>query len=128
MLPIEPRLYAAVEGGHRCLIIHEGRFAQAMRLDGGPLDTAQGQQRKKNLFGSQGAFLGAQWLGGPRVKILLVEGAIALLEGVAAWLLVEPDEGWTIIAATSAGSRFEKDPVLLETLRDRVVRILADPG
>lgn len=123
-------LSSAMEDGHRCYILHEDDYAQASRLDKGKLETRQGPQRKKNLYGSKaaGAFLGAQWLGGPRVKVLLVEGSIALLEGVAAWMIVAPDEGWTVLAATSAGSRFDRNPDLLRKLRGRRVSILADPG
>lgn len=126
--PIKPSIYGAVESGHLCFVIHQNNFAQAMRVDGGTLDTAHGSERKKNLYGSQGAFLGAPWLGGSTVKVLLLEGVVALLEGVAAWILAEPDKGWTVIAATSAGSRFQKDPSLLGKLSGRFVRILADPG
>ena len=60
------------------------------------------------------------------MKVLLLEGAVGLLEGIAAEYLAEPNGGWTVIAATSAGSRFTRDPELLAALAGRHVVIVAD--
>jgi hypothetical protein len=134
-LPLEAVNIAAHHGylcgadveGHRCFILRDGTFAQARRLDGGTLRTRQGETKAKNLEGSQGAFLGhGDWLGGSKVKVLLVEGAVGLLEGIAAWYLADPDAGWTVIAATSASSRFNRDPQLLTALAGRHIVIVAD--
>ena len=120
-------LAAATVDSHRCFIVHEGSFAQARRLDGGQLYTREGKPTKaKNLLGSQGAFLGRRWLGGPTVKVLMLEGAISLIEGLAAHEIVAPPDGWTVVAATAAGSRFYRDPELLSTLAGRIVRIVPD--
>lgn len=116
---------AEVEG-HRCFVIHEGTFAQARRLDGQPFTRADGTTIKaKNLPGSEGAFIGQRWLGNTR-RVLLVEGVIGLIEALAAFVLVNMKEAWTIIAATSAVSRFARDPDLLARLAGRHVRILPD--
>ncbi len=134
-VPVDPVINAALNGylcgaivdDHNCFIIRDGAFAQARRLDGGLLRTKSGDTKAKNLDGSQGAFVGhGKWLGGPTVKVLLVEGAAGLLEGIAAEHLVTPDEGWTVIAATSASSRFNRDPDLLKALTGRHVVIVAD--
>jgi hypothetical protein len=112
--------------GHRCLVITEGTFAQVRRLDGQPLVKADGTQIKaRNLSGSQGAFIGQRWLG-ETTHVLLVEGAIGLIEGLAAMLLVDTAHSWSILAATSASSRFARDPGLLERLRGREVHIIPD--
>jgi hypothetical protein len=111
---------------HECFIISEEIFAQAMRFDDGLLPTKQGPKRKKNLPGSQGAFIGKRWLGDSSVKVLLLEGAVGLLEALAALEIVAPANGWTIVAATSAGSRFNRDPELLKLLAGRFVRIIPD--
>ncbi len=119
---------ATVEG-HRCFILQEGGFAQARRLDGRPFRRPDGTQLKaKNLPGSQGAFIGKGWLTPhPQIThVLLVEGCIGLLEALAAFCLVDMKEAWCILAATSASSRFARDPALLEALRGRHVRILPD--
>jgi len=112
--------------GHRCFIIHEGTFAQARRLDGQPFTRSDGTKIKaKNLPGSTGAFIGQQWLGDTQ-NVLLVEGAIGLLEALAAFALVNMKESWSILAATSASSRFARDPALLARLKGRSVRIIPD--
>jgi hypothetical protein len=113
--------------GHRCFIIHEGTFAQARRLDGLPLTMHDGTESKtKNLLGSQGAFIGQRLLG-TTTHVLLVEGVFGLVEGLAAFLLAEDvKKNWSIIAATSASSRFARDPALLSRLAGRHVRIIPD--
>jgi hypothetical protein len=115
--------------GHACFVLHDGNFAQARRFDGQPFTLPDGRTVKAwNLPGSQGQFVGhgAGWLGGPEVRILLVEGAIALVEALAAHNHVGPNSGWTIVAATSAYSRFEKDPAIQQALAGRRVRIVPD--
>lgn len=110
----------------RCLIIQEDTFAQARRLDGQPLVKADGTPIKaRNLPGSQGAFIGQSWLG-KTTHVLLVEGAIGLIEGLAAMLRVDTPHAWSILAATSASSRFARDAGLLERLRGREVYIIPD--
>ena len=112
--------------GHRCLVITEGAFAQVRRLDGEPLVKADGTRIKaRNLSGSQGAFLGQRWLG-ESTHVLLVEGAIGLIEGLAAMLLVDTPHAWSILAATSASSRFARDSALLAQLKGRRVLIVPD--
>ena len=112
--------------GQRCFIIHEGKFAQARRLDGQPFTRSDGTKIKaKNLPGSTGAFIGQHWLGDTQ-NVLLVEGAIGLLEALAAYALVNMKESWSILAATSASSRFARDPALLALLKGRSVRIIPD--
>ena len=120
-------LFGATIDGQASFVITEGAFAQARRFDGLPFPIAQGTPAKaKNLLGSRGAFIGQRWLGGPDVNVLLVEGVIGLIEGFAAHHLVDPPLGWTILAATSAGSRFSRDPDLLKKLAGRRVRIVPD--
>lgn len=119
---------ATVEG-HRCFILQEGGFAQARRLDGQPFRRPDGTQIKaKNLPGSEGAFIGRNWLiPNPQIThVLLVEGCIGLLEALAAFCLVDMKDPWCILAATSASSRFARDPKLLEALRGKHVRIVPD--
>lgn len=112
--------------GQRCFILHEGSFAQARRLNGEPFTLNDGRKIKaKNLLGSEGAFIGPRWLGHAE-HILLVEGAVALLEALAALVLVNTAASWGILAATSASSRFARDPALLARLRGRHVRIVPD--
>lgn len=111
--------------GHRCFIIGEGVFSQARRMDGKPFISRDGEELKtKNLWGSQGAFIGQRWLG-ETPRILLVEGVIGLVEATESLLLVDKTD-WTVLAATSAGSRFERDPALLARLKGRQVRIIPD--
>lgn len=113
--------------GHHCFIIHEGTFAQARRMDGGKLDTSRGPSKTKNLTGSTGFFIGQRWLGDTE-HVLLVEGVIGLLEALAAFALVNMKERWSVLAATSAVSRFARDPALLARLAGRHVRIVPDAG
>lgn len=111
--------------GHGSFVIREGHFAQARRFDGQPFTRHDGTTMKsKNLPGSEGAFIGQKWLGKEN-PILLVEGAIGLLEAVAATLLADRTD-WTCLAATSASSRFARDPSLLARLKGRRVRIVPD--
>lgn len=120
-------LKGALVDGNRCFIIHEGTFSQARRFDGELLPLKNGRQIKaKNLQGSEGAFIGASHLG-EASHVLLVEGAIGLIEAYAALLLVNTPKNWAAIASTSAGSRFARDPALLKRLAGRHVRIVADP-
>ncbi len=120
-------LSGASVDGYQSFVLHEGTFAQARRLDGQPYRLADGRQTKaKNLPGSQGAFIGQNLLGGPTTKVLLVEGVIALLEALAAYEIVCPTDDWTILAATSAVSRFERAPKLLARLANRFIRIVPD--
>ncbi len=119
-------LKGALVDGHRCFIIHEGEFAQARRFDGELLSLKGGTQIKaKNLRGSTGAFIGASQLG-EAGHVLLVEGAIGLLEAYAALQLVDSPRDWPAIASTSSSSRFNRDPELLKRLAGRHVRIVAD--
>lgn len=112
--------------GQACYILHEGHFAQARRLDGLPFMRPDGSEIKaKNLPGSEGVFIGQRLLGGT-THVLLVEGAIALIEALAAWALVDTQPPWGILAATSASSRFARAPDLLEKLAGKHVRILPD--
>ncbi|MFC5457501.1 hypothetical protein [Prosthecobacter fluviatilis] len=112
--------------GHRCLVITEGTFAQVRRLDGKPLEKADGSRiQTRNLSGSQGAFIGQGWLG-ETTHVLLVEDAVGLLEGLAAMLLVDTPHAWSILAATGASARFARDSGLLERLRGREVHLLPD--
>ncbi|SKA99833.1 hypothetical protein SAMN02745166_03042 [Prosthecobacter debontii] len=112
--------------GQACYLLHEGSFAQARRLDGEPFWRADGSPLKaKNLPGSEGAFIGQRWLGSA-THVLLVEGAIALIEALAAWALVDAPQPWAILAATSASSRFARDPALLHQLRGKHLRLVPD--
>lgn len=112
-------------GEYGCFILHEGRFAQARRYDGRPFVNAEGRTSKtKNLPGSEGAFFGRSLLG-RAPHVLLVEGAIRVIEAAAAFYS-QHLQNWTVLAATSASSRFARDPALLHALADRHVRILPD--
>ncbi len=111
--------------GHRCVVMGEGSFAQLMRFDGEELSTRAGRVRKKNLPGAKGSFIGATLLDSSS-DILLVEGAFGLIEAVAAVLLADPPKSWTVLAATSASSRFGQSPDLLCRLKGRRISIVAD--
>lgn len=123
-------LRAATVDGHACAIFHEGTFAQARRLDGRPLRLRDGREVKaKNLPGSEGVFIGRKLLGTAKENpVLLTEGAAGLLEALACALAVDADlrspAGWTVLAAVSAGSRFNAEWLAL--LAGRRVRILPD--
>lgn len=111
--------------GHRCFTIGEGLFLQARRFDGEPLTTRDGDAIKaKNLPGCEGAFIGQRWLRKDS-PILLVEGAIGLLEATAA-LVITDSSHWCPLAATSASSRFLRAPDLLKRLRGSRLRIVPD--
>ncbi len=117
---------AASFEGHPCFVIHEGTFAQARRYDGQPLLSRDGRTIKaKNLPGSAGGFIGRCLLR-QAPHVLLVEGAIGLVEALTAFCLADRKKAWTVLAATSASSRFARDPALLKMLADRHVRILPD--
>lgn len=121
-------LRGAMFDGHPCFIIREANFAQARRLDGGPLKGKNDEPIKsKNLPGSVGAFVGFSWLTIER-HILLVEGCVGLLEGKAALLphYCALPEAWVVMAATSAYSRFSRDPALLASLAGKHIRIVPD--
>jgi hypothetical protein len=111
-------------GGHHCYVITEGKFAQARRLDGGLFTMPDGRELKaRNLSGSEGAFIGRHLIGaGP---VLMVEGVVGLVEAATAVVLAGQTH-WGILAATSAGSRFSRDPKFLERLRGRRVRMVVD--
>lgn len=112
--------------GHECYVVCEGRFAQARRLDGQPFTTAEGRAIKaKNLPGSEGSFVGRSLLY-QAPHVLLVEGAVGLLEALTAYALVDMQHSWTVLAATSASSRLKGDPDLLRALSGRQVCIVPD--
>lgn len=113
--------------GHHCYAVGEDTFVQVRKFSGEAFLRKDGSTVKAlNLPGSRGAFLGQRmvqrW---NRARILLAEGSLALVEGIAAaWLVERPD--WIVLAATSASSRFERCSELLTALRGRQVRILPD--
>jgi hypothetical protein len=107
-----------------CYILTEGTFAQARRLDGLPLPIKDGVSKAKNLPGAVGAFIGAGLLD-ESSNVLLVEGCIGLLEALGSIALADA-QGWTVIAATSASSRFHRAPDLPARLKGRHVRIVPD--
>lgn len=120
-------LRGATVDGHQCLILRSEHFAQARRFDGLPFVRHDGGQLKaKNIPGSVGAFVGHPLLFPSVQNVLLVEGCIGLLEGVAALLSVNVPEAWSVIAATSASSRFARDPDLLKSLAGRRVVVVPD--
>jgi Toprim-like len=119
-------LKRAMVEGHKCFVIHEGTFAQARRLDGEPFTRSDGSTIKaKNLTGSEGAFIG-QGLLGNATHVLLVEGVFGLVEALTTFAMADSQGAWSILAATSAGSRFARDPALLARLAGRHVRIVPD--
>lgn len=119
-------LKRAMVEGHKCFVIHEGTFAQARRLDGEPFTRSDGSTIKtKNLTGSEGAFIG-QGLLGNATHVLLVEGVFGLVEALTAFAMADSQGAWSVLAATSAGSRFARDPALLARLAGRHVRIVPD--
>lgn len=120
-------LRGATVDGHQCFIMRGEHFAQARRIGGELFMLNNGETLKaKNIPGSVGAFVGHPLLF-PSVKnVLLVEGCIGLLEGVAALLSVNVREAWSVIAATSASSRFARDPDLLKSLAGRRVVVAPD--
>lgn len=113
----------------RHLAIGEGDYWQLRRFNSGRFWRADGP---KVLDATPAAtipqFLGEGWLGGPSVNVLLVEGTASLLEGAAAIWLVDPPEGWTVLAAKTCNSTFSKAlPTLGRLARHRVL-ILPDAG
>lgn len=120
-------LRGAVMDGHQSFIMLGEHFAQARRFDGLPFVRHDADRLKaKNLPGSVGAFIGHPLLFPNAGRVLLLEGCIGLLEGVAALLGENVPEAWSVIAATSASSRFARDPDLLKSLAGRRVVILPD--
>jgi hypothetical protein len=115
-------LWGAKEDGERCFVIREGNFAQARRFDGSPFVLNGRQVKAKNLAGAEGYFIGQTLLGDADSPVLIVEGAISLIEGIAAILAVGAN--WTVLAATSAGSKLE--PAILSRMAGRRVRIVPD--
>ena len=120
-------------GEHECWVVRDGSmFATARRLDGQPFQIDGRSRKGKHFPGSIGrGFVGTnqKWLGGESCPVLVLEGCPALIEGVAAALLVGGDlKGWTILSAISAGSRFAADPQLLRRISDRRIRICPDHG
>ncbi|WP_157211155.1 hypothetical protein [Verrucomicrobium spinosum] len=114
-------------GGADCFAIGDGSFVQLRRFDGQPIQRIDGSRCKSyNLPGCQGAFLGHRWVMGSDTHVLLVEGAAGLLEAVAALEIAVSGLGWSPLAATSASSRFARDPELLACLKGRLVRIIPD--
>lgn len=112
--------------GADCFVVCEDRFAQVRRFDGLPFANAEGKAIKaKNLPGSEGSFVGRRLLA-QAPHVLLVEGAVGLLEALSAYALVDMRDSWTVLAATSASSRLTSDPVLLKALAGRHVRIVPD--
>lgn len=107
-----------------CFALREGDFAQARRLNGQLMRVQDGACKAKNLPGSVGVFIGSSLLG-DSPNVLLVEGCIGLLEAMACISLADVS-GWTVIAATSASSRFHRDPELIAQLKGRHVRIVPD--
>lgn len=116
--------------GHDCFIMGEGRFAQARRFDGGllPVQGGRQQSKAKNLPGSEGAFIGRKWAIGSTCPVLLVEGVIGLVEGIASIMMARDALDWTCLAAVSASSRFARDAELLHALQGRRVHIIPDAG
>ena len=113
-------------GQHFCYVLHEERFAQVRRYDGLPFLTPDGRALKtRNLPGSEGAFFGRSLLQ-DAPNVLLVEGVIGLVEAAAVFCFLGSMNHWTVLAATSASSRFARDTALLRALAGRHVRILPD--
>ena len=115
----------ATVDGHPCFVMAEDNFVQARRFDGDPFNLKGGKTIKaKNLPGCDGAFIGKKWCQGSN-PVLLVEGAIGLLEAVAIIILLDRAE-WVPLAATSASSRFERDSGLRGKMKGRRVCIVPD--
>jgi hypothetical protein len=126
-------LWSATVDGFACFIISEAEhFAQARRYDGLPFTFAGGGTAKaKTLPGSLSAgFVGWSILGDPACPVLIVEGVVGLLEGIAALRAVDadarPGAGWTILSAITCGSRFAKESFPMPDLTGRRFRILPD--
>lgn len=108
--------------GHRSFILREGIFAQARRFDGQPFELAGKPIKAKTLPGAEGQWIGWRTIGRDN-PILIVEGAIGLLEAMSAIMAVDADH-WTVLAAVSASSRFTGQD--LHRLKGRRVRIVMD--
>lgn len=124
-------LWSATVDSAACFVICEGEhFAQAMRYDGKPF-SLPGEPKKKTLPGSLSkGFVGWSRLGDPACPVLIVEGVIGLLEGIAALRAVDadarPGAGWTILAAINCKSQFAKETFSVPDLTGRRFRILPD--
>jgi hypothetical protein len=114
-----------------CFVISESdHFAQAMRYDGKPF-AMPGAPKKKQLPGSLSkGFIGWTTQGSTECPVLLVEGVVGLLEGIAAARAVDADSrpgaGWGVLAAISCHSRFADETFPLPDLTGRRYRILPD--
>lgn len=106
-----------------------GTFCQARRMDGEPFDFDGRRIKSLNLPGAEGKFLCPGGLGGAESTVILIEGAIGLLEAAEFVLRAETQESVlkprAIMAAVSAAVRFS-DTQLVK-LAGRNVLILADP-
>jgi hypothetical protein len=113
----------------RHLAIGEGDFWQLRRFDSGRFWRSDGP---KTLDATPAEtipqFLGAGWLGGTTVNVLLVEGTAGLLEGAASIWHVEPLAGWTVLAAKNCHSSFSKSLPILGAVAGRRVLIAPDAG
>jgi hypothetical protein len=126
-------LWSTRVDGAACFVIREGdHFAQARRYDKLPFTFGNGSVSKaKTLPGSLSAgFVGWDRLGDPDCPVLIVEGVVGLLEGIAALRSVNadarPGAGWSVLAAISCESRFAKEPCPIPDLTGRRFRILPD--
>lgn len=134
-LPVEAALAAQSLGvlrfatwkRHRAwvLLSHDGRLAQARRLDGCPWAEIGGQ-KAYTLPGSEGGLLGLQFLQGNRLPVLLTEGGPDFLAALHLCAEHEFTPGWqnrVPLAFLGASHRFR--PEHLRLLQGRHVRILA---
>jgi hypothetical protein len=126
-------LWSAKLDGAACFVISEGdHFAQVRRYDGMPFTFADGSTSKtKTLPGSLSkGFVGWSRLGDPACPVLIVEGVIGLLEGIAAAYAVNadarPGAGWTILSAITCNSRFANESFSRPDLIGRRFSILPD--
>jgi hypothetical protein len=112
-----------------CFAIRFGGFAQVRRMDGQYFAQKSGSPVKAlNLPGSEGAFLNPGGLGGNSVPVIMTEGVISIIEAAEAILRADSAlnscHGYSILAAVSAGSRFNSSTLV--KLSGRQIRIIAD--